>query len=76
MYKYVKSTAKWNAKWNWADQKEINLLQERLQKNEKSLSQFQNGLMRIKKIRVKKRQRQDFSQTKKNKKYSEEYIAK
>ena len=32
--------------------------------------------MRIKKIRVKKRQRQDFSQTKKNTKYSEEYIAK
>ena len=45
--------------------KEIDLLQDRLKKNEKSLNQFQNGLMRIKKIRAKKRQRQDFSETKK-----------
>ena len=33
--------------------KEINLLQDRLQKNEKSLNQFQNGLRHIRKIRVK-----------------------
>ena len=56
--------------------KEIDLLQDRLKKNEKSQNQFQNGLMRIKNIRVKKRQRQDFFQTKKNTKYSEEDIAK
>ena len=29
--------------------KEINLLQDRLKKNEKSLNQFQNGLLQIKK---------------------------
>ena len=34
--------------------KEINLLQDRLKKNEKSLNQFQNGLRHIRKIRVKK----------------------
>ena len=34
--------------------KEINLLQDRLKKNEKSLNQFQNGLMQIGRIRVKK----------------------
>ena len=34
--------------------KEINLLQDR-QKNEKSLNQFQNGLIHIRRIRVKKR---------------------
>ena len=33
--------------------KEISLLQDRLKINEKSLNQFQNGLMRIGKIRVK-----------------------
>ena len=32
--------------------KEINLLQGRLKKNEKSLNQFQNGLMQIGRIRV------------------------
>ena len=41
--------------------KEINWLQDRL---EKSMNQFQNGLMQIKRIRVKKGQRPDFSQTK------------
>ena len=41
-------------------------MQDTLQKNEKSQNQFQNGLMRIKKILVKKRQRQNFSQAKKN----------
>ena len=35
--------------------KEIDLLQDRLKNNEKSLNQFQNGLMNIiKRIRVKK----------------------
>ena len=43
--------------------KEINLLQDR-QKNEKSLNQFQNGLIHIRRIRVKKGQRTDLSQTK------------
>ena len=44
--------------------KEINLLQDRLKKNEKSLNQFQNGLMHIRRKRVKKGQRMDLSQTK------------
>ena len=56
--------------------KEIDLLQDRLKKNEKSLNQFQNGLMQIRRIRVKKGQRTNHSQTKKNTKYSEEYIRK
>ena len=34
--------------------KEINLLQDRLKKNEKSRNQFQNGLKQIRRIRVKK----------------------
>ena len=50
--------------------KKVELLQDRLKKNEKSLNQFQNGLMLIKKIRVKKGQKQDFFQTEKNTKYS------
>ena len=33
---------------------DINLLQDRLNKNKKSLNQFQNGLMQIKRIQVKK----------------------
>ena len=45
--------------------KEIDLLQDRLKKNEKSLNQFQNGLMYIRRIRIKKGQRTDLSQTKK-----------
>ena len=45
--------------------KEIDLLQGRLKKNEKSQNQFQNGLMQIKRTRVKKGQSPDFSQTKK-----------
>ena len=44
--------------------KEINLLQDRLMINEKSLNQFQNGLRHIRKIRVKKGKKTDFSQTK------------
>ena len=39
-------------------------MQDRLKKNEKSLNQFQNGLMHIRRIRVKKGQRTDLSQTK------------
>ena len=34
--------------------KEIDLLQDKLKKNEKSLNQFQHGLMQIRRIRVKK----------------------
>ena len=45
--------------------KEIGLLQDRLKKNEKSQNQFENGLMHIGRIRVKKRQRADLSKTKK-----------
>ena len=44
--------------------KEVDLLQDRLKKNEKSLNQFQNGLMYIRRIRIKKGQRTDLSQTK------------
>ena len=39
-------------------------MQDGLKKNEKSLNQFQNGLMRIRRIRVKKGQWMDLSQTK------------
>ena len=56
--------------------KKINLLQDRLKKNLKSQNQFQNGLMHIARIRVKKGQRTDLFQTKKNTKYSEKYIEK
>ena len=45
--------------------KEINLLQDLLKKNEKTQNQFQNGLMQIGRIRVKKGQRRNLSQTKK-----------
>ena len=45
--------------------KEISLLQDRLKINEKSLNQFQNGLMQIGRIRVKKGKSTDISQTKK-----------
>ena len=45
--------------------KEISLLQDRLKINEKSLNQFQNGLMRIRRTRVKQGQRTNPSQTKK-----------
>ena len=44
--------------------KEINLLQDRFKKNKKSQNQFQNELMQIKRIRVKKRWRTNLSQTK------------
>ena len=57
---------------------EINLLQDRLKKNEKSLNQFQNGLMQIGRIRVKRWQRTNRSQIKKKYIYiySEEYMSK
>ena len=45
--------------------KEINLLQDLIKKNEKSNNQFQNGLMQIGRIRVKKVKHADFFQTKK-----------
>ena len=45
--------------------KEIDLLQDLLKKNEKSLNQFQNGLVQIGRIRAKKGQRKNLSQTKK-----------
>ena len=45
--------------------KEINLLQDRLKKNEKIQNQFQNGSMQIGRMRAKKRQRANLSQTKK-----------
>ena len=45
--------------------KEINLLQDRLKKNKKSQNQFQNGLMQIGRIRVKKGKSTDLFQTKK-----------
>ena len=45
--------------------KEINLLQDLLKKNEKSQNQFQNGLMQIGRIRVKTGKSTDLFQTKK-----------
>ena len=45
--------------------KEIVLLQDRLKKNERSQNQFKNGFMHIRRIRIKKGQRTDLSQTKK-----------
>ena len=47
--------------------KEINLLQDRLKKNEKSQNQFQNGLNQIRRIRVKKDKGQIFLKAKKYK---------
>ena len=44
--------------------KEINLLQDLLKKNEKNQNQFQNGLMQIRRIRVKKGQDKSFSNQK------------
>ena len=50
--------------------KKISLSQDRFKINEKSLNQFQNGLMWIGKIRVKQWQKKNLSQTKKKyKKY-------
>ena len=47
--------------------KEINLLQDLLKKNEKSSNQFQNGLMQIGRIWAKKEQKTNLSQAKKYK---------
>ena len=49
--------------------KEISLLQDRLKINEKSLNQFKNVLMRIKRLRLKQGQRTNLSETKKYKTY-------
>ena len=54
--------------------KEISLLQDRLKINEKSLNQFQNGLMGIGKIRVKQGQRTNLSQTKKMQRILEDIL--
>ena len=45
--------------------KEISLLQDRLKINEKSLNQFQNGLMRIERLRLKQGQGTNLSKTEK-----------
>ena len=45
--------------------KEISLLQDRLEINEKSLNQFKNGLRRIRKSRLKQGQKTNLSKTKK-----------
>ena len=60
------SNTQQNKKKNEIEQnkKEIDLLQDILKKNEKGLNQFRNGLMHIRRIRVKKGQRTDLSQTK------------
>ena len=55
--------------------KEINLLQDLLKKNEKSQNQFQNGLMLIGRIWVKKRTKDKSFSNQKNTEYSEEYIS-
>ena len=47
--------------------KEINLLQDRLKKNEKGRNQFQNGLKQIRIIRVKKDKERIFLKPKKYK---------
>ena len=47
--------------------KKINLLQDRLKKNEKNLNQFQNGLIHIRRIPVKKVKRRTFFKPKKYK---------
>ena len=49
--------------------KEITLLQDRLKINEKSLNQFQNVLMRIRRLQVKQRQMTNLSKPKMYKKY-------
>ena len=49
--------------------KEISLLQDRLKINEKSLNQFQNVLMRIRRLQVKQGQMTNLSKPKMYKKY-------
>ena len=64
MYSINMANTKQNNKIEYIN-KEINLLQDRLKKNEKSLNQFQNGLMQIGRIWVKKGKSTNLSQTKK-----------
>ena len=64
MYSINMPNTKQNNKTEYIN-KEISLLQDRLKTNEKSKNQFQNGLVRIGKIRVKQGQRTNLSQTKK-----------
>ena len=45
--------------------KEISLLQDRLEINEKSLNKFKNGLRRIGRLWLKQEQKKNLSQTKK-----------
>ena len=64
MYSINMANTKQNNKIEYIN-KEINLLQDRLKKNEKSLNHFQNGLMQIGRIWVKKGKSTNLSQTKK-----------
>ena len=50
--------------------KEVSLLQDRLKINEKSLSQFQNALNRVGRIRIRQGQRKNLSLTKEIQKIS------
>ena len=45
--------------------KEVSLLQDRLEINKKSLNQFKNGLRRIRRLRLKQWQKINISETKK-----------
>ena len=54
--------------------KEINLLQDRLDINEKSLNRFKNGLRRIGTLRLKQGQKANLSKTKKDARSIEEGI--
>ena len=54
--------------------KEMSLLQDRLEINEKSLNQFKNGLRRIGRLRLKQGQKTNLSKTKKNARSIEDYI--
>ena len=45
--------------------KEISLLQDRLEINKKSLNQFKNGLRRVRRLRLKQGQKTNLSETKK-----------
>ena len=47
--------------------KEISLFQDRLKINEKGLNQFENGLRRIERLRLKQGQKTNLSKTKKMK---------
>ena len=53
--------------------KELSLLQDRLEINEKRLNQFKNGLRRIGRLRLKQGQKTNLSKTKKNARNIEGY---